>query len=95
MFEEYLGEAKAVYTITRHDVRGFKNALSDLPPKLHKALSWPHAYGSHQSNIGRGLPPLPTLNARTINEKYLSKLLSMFNWCVDGSVIPDNPADRN
>ena len=93
MFEEYLGEAKAVYTITRHDVRGFKNALSDLPLNYTKRFPGLTLMEAIKENRARATP-FPTLNARTINEKYLSKLLSMFNWCVRNDVIPDNPADR-
>jgi integrase len=36
--------------------------------------------------------PWPALNARTVNDKYLSKLHSILNWCVKNDIIPDNPA---
>ena len=91
MFEEYLGEAKPLYTITRSDVRGFQRALSNSPAhsaKLFPGLTFPEAIKANQARI----VPHPLLNSRTINEGYLSRLHSIFNWCVRNDVIPDNPA---
>lgn len=36
--------------------------------------------------------PFEPLTARTINNKYLSRLHSILGWCVKNDMIPDNPA---
>jgi integrase len=91
MFEEYLGEPKPLYRITRQDVRGFKQALSNLPVSATKrfpGLTVPEAIKAN----GLRSTPFPTLNPRTINDKYLSKLHSLFSWSVKNDLVPDNPA---
>jgi integrase len=91
MLEEYLGEAKPVHAITRQDIRGFKQALTDLPANSAKrfhGLTVPQAIKANQARAN----PYPVLNARTINDKYLSKLHSLLNWCLRNDIIPDNPA---
>ena len=90
MFEEHLGEAKPLYRITRQDVRGFKQALSDLPANATKRFPGRTMREATKANRARATP-YPLLNAGTINEGYLSRLHSVFSWCVQNDVIPDNP----
>jgi integrase len=90
MFEEHLGDAKPIYSITRQDVRGFARALSDAPASSTKrfpGLTFPEAIKANKARA----TPFPLLNPRTINEGYLSRLHSIFNWCKNNDVIPDNP----
>ncbi len=92
LFEEYLGEPKPVYTVTRRDALGFRDALLKTPAhatKLFPGFTLPEAI---KANNERPFPH-KTLNVRTINDKHLSKLHSMFNWCKNNEITPDNPTD--
>ena len=91
IFEEHLGEPKPLYRITRQDVQSFKRALQELPSnhaKRFPKMTLPEAI---KANKARATPYAP-LDSGTINDKHLSKLRSMLNWCVNNDVIPDNPA---
>ena len=74
MFEEHLGEAKPIYRITRQDVRGFKQALSDLPANATKRFPGRTMREATKANRARATP-YPLLNAGTINEGYLRRLI--------------------
>jgi integrase len=91
MFEEFLGEAKPVYRITRQDVLAYKNALLETPANYTKRFPDKKLPEAIRLNKARKAP-FPTLNATTINDKWLSRLSAMLTWCVNNSVIPDNPA---
>lgn len=91
MFEEFLGEAKPAYRITRQDVLAYKNALLETPSNYTKRFpdkTLPEAVRLNK----RRKEPFPTLNATTINDKWLSRLSALLTWCVNNSVVPDNPA---
>lgn len=91
MFEEFLEDAKPLYRITRQDVLGFKRALAETPSnytKRFKGMSLPKAIVANKARK----VPFSALTARTINNKYLSRIHSLLNWCVKGDLIPDNPA---
>jgi len=91
MFEEYLGEAKPIYSITRQDVRGFMRALSEAPANSAKrfpGMTLPQAIKANKARVS----PFPLLNALTINDGYLSRLHSIFNWCIRNDVVQDNAA---
>ena len=91
MLDEFLGEQKALYRITRADVRAFKNALAETPSNYVKRFPGKPIPQAIKANKERA-KPFPTLNVRTINDKYLGRLHSIFNWCVKNDLIPDNPA---
>ena len=91
LFEEVLGEAKPIYRITRGDVLNFKRALQDLPANHTKRFPGLSVLEAIKENKARAVPFEP-LNTKTINNKYLSGLRSVFNWCFENEVLPDNPA---
>ncbi|WP_293808403.1 tyrosine-type recombinase/integrase [uncultured Bosea sp.] len=91
MFEEFLGEAKPAYRITRQDVLAYKNALLETPANYTKRFPDKTLPETIRLNKARK-EPFPTLNATTINDKWLSRLSALLTWCVNNSVIPDNPA---
>jgi integrase len=91
MFDEHLGKARAVYQITRADIQGFKKALAEAPANYVKRFPGMTLPQAIEANKQRN-EPYSALNPRTINDKYLSKLHSMLNWCVKNDLIPDNPA---
>lgn len=91
MLEEHFGEARPLYRITRRDMLSFKDALRQTPANYTKrfpGMALPDAIAANQK---RKLP-FPPLSAKTINDKALTHLRSMFNWCVSNDLIPDNPA---
>lgn len=90
-FEQCMGEAKPIYRITRQDVHGFKRALAELPTNSTRRFPGLTLLDAIKANKARKAP-FPLMNPRTINEKYLSKLNSLFGWCVRNDIIPDNPA---
>ena len=91
IFEECLGDAKPLYRITRADVRAFKQALSETPAHFTKRFPGLALPATIKANKLRAIPYAP-IDTRTVNEGYLSRLHSIFNWCVRNDVIPDNPA---
>jgi integrase len=91
MLDEFLDEARPVYRLTRADINGFKRALAETPSSYVKRfpnLKLPEAIKANKARK----EPYPVLHHRTINDKYLSKLHSLLNWCVRNEIIPDNPA---
>jgi integrase len=91
MFEEFMGEARAIYRITRADVLAYKNALLDTPSNYSKRFPKKPLPEAIKLNAARK-SPFPTLSATTINDKWLPRLSSLMSWCVDNEIIPDNPA---
>jgi integrase len=91
MFDEHLGEARPVYTITRRDVLTYKAALMETPANYTKRFPDMPLPEAIKRNKARATP-FPVLNATTINDKWLARLQSVFKWCVLNDVLPDNPA---
>lgn len=91
MFDEFLGEPKSAYRITRQDVLAYKNALLETPANYTKRFPDTPLPSAIKRNKARK-EPFPTLNATTINDKWLARLSALLAWCVNNSVIPDNPA---
>ncbi|GJD31897.1 Tyrosine recombinase XerC [Methylobacterium adhaesivum] len=91
MFEEHLGEARPVHTITRRDVLSYKTALMETPASY--SLRFPNMPlpEAIKRNKARATP-FPVLNVTTVNDKWLARLQSIFKWCVLNDVLPDNPA---
>ncbi|MFN3362833.1 MAG: tyrosine-type recombinase/integrase [Allorhizobium sp.] len=91
MFEEFLGEAKPAYRITRQDVLAYKNALLDTPTNYSKRFLGKPLPDAIKANSARKTP-FSTLSRTTINDKWLPRLSSLLSWCVSNEIIPDNPA---
>ncbi|MFK5596349.1 tyrosine-type recombinase/integrase [Methylobacterium sp. HMF5984] len=91
MFDEHLGEARPVYTITRRDVLSYKAALMETPANYTKRFPDTPLPEAIKRNKARATP-FPVLNVTTINDKWLARLQSIFKWCVQNDVLPDNPA---
>lgn len=93
MFEEQLGQSKPLYRITRQDVQGFKRALLETPIHYRKRFpgkTLPQAIAANKKRK----TPYETLVARTINNKILSRIHALLEWCVKNDLIPDNPAAK-
>lgn len=91
MFEEFMGEARAAYAITRQDIIGYKRALMETPANYTKRFpnkTLPEAIKINNARVA----PFPALSSKTINDKWLTHLRAILNWCVRNDVIPDNPA---
>jgi integrase len=91
LFEEALGEDKPVYRITRADVIAFKRVLQDLPANHTKRFPDLTVLQAIKVNKGRADPFKP-LHSKTINNKYLTALRSLLNWCWNNGILPDNQA---
>lgn len=91
MFEEFMGEARPTYRITRADVLAYKNALLDTPSNYSKRFPDKPLPDAIKLNAARKTP-FPTLSTTTINDKWLPRLSALMSWCVDNEIIPDNPA---
>jgi len=78
LLAEILEEDKRVYRLTRADVLTFKRALQELPSNRTKRFPGLTALQVIRENKARATP-FPTLDTKTINNKYLSDL-------------PDSPA---
>lgn len=93
MFEEFIGEPRALYKISRRDIQGFKNTLAETPSNYKSRFDGATILDAIKKNKGLKTP-YPTLKTKTINDKYLSKLHSLLNWCLTNDIIPDNPATK-
>ena len=92
LFNEFLAEERPIYRVTRADVRGFAKALAELPANSTKLLPGKTLPESVRLNKQRA-NPFPALSVKTINDKYLPRLSSIFKWCVRNELLPDNPAE--
>jgi integrase len=91
MFEEAHGEDMPAYRVTRQHVHAFKRALAEAPLNYTKRFPSTTLPDAIKRNSARKAP-YPTLSAKTVNDKYLSKLHAFFAWCIRNDIIPDNPA---
>jgi integrase len=91
MLHEALGEARPLYQITRQDIQMFKRTLSETPANYTKRFPDMLLPDAIRANKLRK-EPYPVMNPVTVNDKYLSRLHSILNWCVRNDLIPDNPA---
>lgn len=73
MFEEFLGEPRPVYAITRQDVLGYKRALMETPANYTKRFPASTLPEAIKLNKGRA-KPFPVLNPTTINDKWLARV---------------------
>jgi hypothetical protein len=91
MLEEQIGEPLPIYRLTRQHVHAFKRTLADAPANYTKRFPGMTLPEAVKANKGRA-KPYPLLDARTVNDKYLSRLHAFLNWAVRGDIIPDNPS---
>jgi len=92
MVEEHFGEARPIYKITKRDVIDYKNALLELPShyvKRFPGMIMPDAIAANKKRK----EPFALLEPRTVNDKWLSSLRALLNWCAQNDIIPDNPAN--
>jgi integrase len=68
----------------------FKRMLTELPANATKRFQGMTAPEAIKANKARA-KPYPALEAKTINNGYLTKLHSILAWCVRNDVLPDNP----
>ncbi|MEA2983300.1 MAG: hypothetical protein QOF09_5123 [Alphaproteobacteria bacterium] len=91
MLDEFLGEARPVFRLTRQDMNAFKRALAETPANYTKRFPEMQLPEAIKANKARSVP-FQALNPVTVNDKYLARLHAMLNWCVRNDIIPDNPA---
>lgn len=91
MFEEFLGEPKPAHQITRRDLIEYKNALLQTPANYVKRFPGCSLPDAIKANKERKVPYAP-LEPVTINDKWISALRALLNWCVQNDLLPDNPA---
>lgn len=86
-----MGGPVAVRSITKCDVIGYKQALLETPTRYtlrFKGLTLPQAI---KANAKRATP-FETLDAQTINMKWLSHLSTILQWASNNGHIDSNPA---
>ncbi|MGV8832167.1 MAG: tyrosine-type recombinase/integrase [Devosia sp.] len=91
MLQEFLGQGVVARSITTGDIRNYKNALIETPANYTKRLPGmilPKAIAANR----RLAKPFPTLNASTINEKWLSHVSSILGWGKKNGYLDHNPA---
>lgn len=91
MFEEFLGEARPIHTITRADVLGYKRALMETPANYTKRFEGATLPEAIRANKARA-QPFPVLNTVTINDKWLARLRALLKWLVVNDALPDDPS---
>jgi integrase len=91
MFDEFTEGAKLAHKITRKDVHEYKRALMEAPSNYTKRFPGMTLPDAIRTNKKR-LHPHPALDPKTINDKWLSRLHALLNWCVRNDILPDNPA---
>jgi integrase len=91
MWEEFIGEPKAVCEITRQDLLAYKRALLRTPSNYSKrfpGLMLPEAIEANEKRT----TPFPALKPSTVRDKWLAHVRALLSWCVAEGIIPDNPA---
>lgn len=91
MFEEFMGAAVPVRSITRADMLGYKQALLKTPNRYSlrfKGMTLPQAI---KANAKRK-EPFATLDPQTINMKWLSHISTILKWASNNGYVDANPA---
>ena len=91
MFEEFIGDAIPVASITKKDVIAYKQSLLETPARRHTrfpGLTLPQAIKANQKRPD----PYETLDPKTINGKWLSHLNTILQWAANNGHIEHNPA---
>jgi integrase len=92
-FEDYLGYPKAIRSITKADLIGFKDQLLKTPKNRSQVFPGRSLAESIRLNESRE-NPAATLSAKTINGKYLAHLKVIFNWAIGNNLATINVADK-
>lgn len=92
MLKEFLGDNQIIAaSITTTDMRNYKNALLETPSNYavrFPGMLLPKAIAANKKRA----KPYPTLNAATINEKWLSHISTIMGWAVKNGYLEYNPA---
>ncbi len=91
MLEEFVGGRTAASSITRSDLQDYKRALMRTPANYRQrfpGLSLPDAITANDALK----TPFAALNPQTINNKWLSHISSIMNWCFNEGLLTSNPA---
>ncbi|MFG1230623.1 tyrosine-type recombinase/integrase [Xanthobacter wiegelii] len=90
-FEEAMGEAMPVHAITRRHAVKFKDLLLKTPSSATKRFPGKTLLEAIEANNARK-EPYPCLDAKTLNDKSLSRFKTLLGWCANNDLVPDNPA---
>ncbi|WP_187968864.1 site-specific integrase [Aquibium microcysteis] len=91
MFEEFIGGAVPVRSITRADMLAYKQALLQTPSRYalrFPGLTLPQAIKANAKRT----KPYPMLDPATINMKWLSHMSTILRWASNNGHIDANPA---
>lgn len=92
MFGEVIDANKPLYAITKPNVIEFKRILSRAPANYSKRFPGKTILEAIELNALRK-QPFDTLDPYTLNNKHLSRLRTLLQWCVNNAILPDNPAN--
>ncbi|MFG1250483.1 DUF6538 domain-containing protein, partial [Xanthobacter flavus] len=90
-FEEAMGEPLPVHAIGRKEALRFKDLLIKTPSSATKRFPGKTLLEAIEANNARQ-HPYDCLDAKTLNDKTLSRFKTLMGWCVSNFMIPDNPA---
>jgi integrase len=92
MLKEFMGDNQLIArSITTSDMRNYKNALLETPANYgtrFPGMILPKAIAANKKLA----IPFPTLNASTINEKWLSHISTILGWATKNGYLEYNPA---
>jgi integrase len=91
MFQEFLDGPRPIYKIRKRDVLDYVRFLQTLPANATKLFPGKSMRQAVELNAKRATP-YPTLNHKTVNDKWLAHIKTLLNWCSKNAFIPDNPA---
>lgn len=91
MLEEFVGSNMAAASITKSDMIDYKRALLITPTNYRQRFPGKTIVEAIEANNGLA-KPYPTLNPVTINDKWLSHISTIMNWCANNGHLPDNVA---
>ena len=91
MLEEFLGQGTPAASITKQDMLAYKRALLETPANYRQRFPGKWLLQAIEANKARA-EPFPTLNATTINDKWLSHVSTIMAWCEANSLLPNNVA---
>jgi integrase len=90
-FSEFVGKDRSAGSITREEVRAWRNTIAVLPPGFRKAKAYTglclKEAAAKAAEVGA-----KGLSATTIS-KYVSTISPFFNWCVAEGYTSANPCD--
>lgn len=81
---DQLSGGKPVGELTTADIRAFKDGLLRAPRSFRQKLGTDNIVEAIRQNESRNLP---TIDPRTIREKYLSNVKTFIRWCADSGIV--------